>query len=103
MNWPLKMRQAAVTMTDIPHRERVLITDGTIAQARLTMLPLIEAQCKLVPTDDEPDSNPIQANMLAHAALLLHACKELNIDVTEALMASTYMVGVPPTTQDTIH
>lgn len=88
-----------------PSADKVLISPGTIQQARLTMLPLMEAQCQVSAEPDDPyrDSNPLQANMLAHAALLLHACRELNIDVAEALYAASYMVGVMKTSKDTIH
>ncbi len=100
----MRQRQGRKCQLVDPDAPKVLINPNTIEQARLTMFPLIEAQAQTaVTTDDEPDSVPMQANMLAHAALLLHACKELNIDVTEALLASTYMVGVPRTTKDTVH
>lgn len=87
-----------------PSADKVLISAATIQHARLTILPLMEAQSMVTADpDDEPDTSPIQANMLAHAALLLHACRELNIDVAEALYAASYMVGVMKTSKDTVH
>lgn len=87
-----------------PSADKVLISPATIQHARLTMLPLMEAQSKVTDDpDDEPDSDPLQANMLAHAGLLLHVCRELNIDVSEALIAASYMVGVMKTSRDTVH